>query len=85
MGSEHSHAVAGVVDARSDVVEILCFRLSLIFFLYSVGLRKAILPRRGEVNRTTSRMGTCSLGLLLVAVQFRALHAQDTASAHNDV
>ena len=24
MGSEHSHAVAGVVDAGSDVVAVLC-------------------------------------------------------------
>ena len=27
VGSEHSHAVAGVVNTRSDVVEVLCFRL----------------------------------------------------------
>ena len=27
MGSEHLHAVAGVVDAGSDVVAVLCFRL----------------------------------------------------------
>ena len=26
-GSEHSHAVAGVVDAGSDVIAVLCFRL----------------------------------------------------------
>ena len=27
VGSEHSHSVAGVVDAGSDVVAVLCFRL----------------------------------------------------------
>ena len=27
VGSEHSHAVAGVVDAGYDVVAVLCFRL----------------------------------------------------------
>ena len=27
VGSEHSHTVAGVVDARSDVVAVLCFWL----------------------------------------------------------
>ena len=27
VGSEHSHAVAGVVEAGSDVVAALCFRL----------------------------------------------------------
>ena len=27
VGSEHSHAVARVVDAGSDVVAVLCFRL----------------------------------------------------------
>ena len=27
VGSEHSHAVAGVVDAGSNVVVVLCFRL----------------------------------------------------------
>ena len=27
VGIEHSHAVAGVVDAGYDVVAVLCFRL----------------------------------------------------------
>ena len=30
VGSEHSHAVAEVVDAGSDVAAVLCFRLRLI-------------------------------------------------------
>ena len=36
VGSDHSHAVAGVVDAGYDVVAVLCFRLSLILYFYSV-------------------------------------------------
>ena len=36
VGSEHSHTVAGVVDTGFDVVAVSCFRLRLIFSLYSV-------------------------------------------------
>ena len=36
VGSGHSRAVAEVVDAGSDVVAVLCFRLWLTFSLYSV-------------------------------------------------
>ena len=36
VGGEHSHRVAGVVNAGAYVVAVLCFRLRLIVSLYSV-------------------------------------------------
>ena len=87
VGSEYSYAIAGVGDAGSDVVVVLCFRLRFIFSLCSVDGRleeRPYFPARGG-GPYHIPYGDLPPGFAMATVWLRALHAQDTASAHNDV
>ena len=67
MCGDHSHAVTGVVNAGSYVVDVLCFRLRRIASLFSVGgwlEEQPHLPGGGGANSTTFHIGTCPQTLL---------------------
>ena len=80
---KHPHAVTGVVNAGSYIVAVLCFRLQLVVFLYSVDgwleERPHLPGGGGEPYHISYRDLSAEFGV--VAVRFRTWH---TTSAHKD-
>ena len=75
-----------MVDAGSNVVAVLGFRLRLIVSLYSADGWLEERPHLPGGRRTVPHLvwGLLSPEFAVVAVRFRTSHAQDTASVHKD-
>ena len=85
VSGKNSHAVARVANVRPYIVAILAFGSDLLtrFTRQTAGLRNGHTAPRGGGEPYHISYGDLSPGLPVVAVQLRAWHAHDAASAHN--